>query len=152
MDDIGIGLSGLGLLFVLIALRVPIGVALIGVSFGGLYVLLGWRVAWGALAVMPYQFSANWVLSSVPMFLLLGFICYHAELTQGMFRAARVWTSALPGGLAIAAVFGSAGFAAVCGSSVACAAAMGRIAVPEMMRARYNAELATGTVAVAGTI
>ena len=60
MDDIGIGLSGLGLLFVLIALRVPIGVALIGVSFGGLYVLLGWRVAWGALAVMPYQFSANW--------------------------------------------------------------------------------------------
>jgi tripartite ATP-independent transporter DctM subunit len=86
------------------------------------------------------------------MFLLLGFICYHAELTQGMFRAARVWTSALPGGLAIAAVFGSAGFAAVCGSSVACAAAMGRIAVPEMMRARYNAELATGTVAVAGTI
>ena len=52
MDDIGIGLSGLGLLFVLIALRVPIGVALIGVSIGGLYVLLGWRVAWGALAVM----------------------------------------------------------------------------------------------------
>ncbi|MGR3603656.1 TRAP transporter large permease [Sulfitobacter sp.] len=152
MDDIGIGLGGLALLFVLIGLRVPIGVALIGVSFAGLYVLLGWRVAWGALAVMPYQFSANWVLSSVPMFLLLGFICYHAELTQGMFRAARVWTSALPGGLAIAAVFGSAGFAAVCGSSVACAAAMGRIAVPEMMRARYNAELATGTVAVAGTI
>lgn len=152
MDDVGIGLGGLGVLFVLIALRMPIGVALIGVSFAGLWVLIGWRVAWGALAIMPYQFAANWVLSSVPMFLLLGFICYHAELTKGMFRAARAWTSALPGGLAIAAVFGSAGFAAVCGSSVACAAAMGRIAVPEMMRARYDAQLATGTVAVAGTI
>ncbi|MCX7567918.1 TRAP transporter large permease [Sulfitobacter sp. F26169L] len=152
MSDIEIGLAGLGILFMLIALRVPIGLSLIGVSFGGLYVLMGWNVAWGALAIMPYQFAANWVLSSVPMFLLLGFICYHAELTQGMFRAARAWTASLPGGLAIAAVFGSAGFAAVCGSSVACSAAMGRIAVPEMIRARYDAQLATGTVAVAGTI
>ncbi len=113
----------------------PNGLSLIGGSFAGLYVLTGWNVTWGALAIMPYQFAANWVLSSVPMFLLLGFICYHAELTQGRFRAVRAWTAALPGGLAIAAVFGSAGFAPVCGSSVACAAAMGRIAVPEMMRA-----------------
>ncbi|WP_420392084.1 TRAP transporter large permease [Acuticoccus sp.] len=152
MSDIAVGLTGLGTIFGLIALRVPIGVALITVSFGGLWVLLGWRVAWGALAVVPYQFSANWVLSSVPMFLLLGFVCYHAELTRGLFRAARVWTASLPGGLAIAAIFGSAGFAAVCGSSLACSAAMGRIAVPEMTANRYSAELATGTVAVAGTI
>src|SRR5690606_16808967 len=144
--------SGLGLLIVLILMRVPIGVSLIGVSFGGLWVLMGWRVAWGALGIIPYQFSANWVLSSVPMFLLLGFICYHARLTQGLFNAARLWLSGLPGGLAIAAVFGSAGFAAVSGSSVACSAAMGRIAIPEMLKHRYHPELATGTVAVAGTI
>ena len=53
-------------------------------------------------------------------YLLLGFVCYHTQLTQGMFRAARMWLSSLPGGLAIASVFGSAGFAAVSGSSVAC--------------------------------
>lgn len=152
MDDVGIGVAGLGVLLALIALRVPIGVALIGVSFAGLWVLMGWRVAWGSLATIPYQFAANWVLSSVPMFLLMGFVCYHTNLTRGLFRAARLWTQALPGGLAVAAIFGSAGFAAVSGSSVACSAAMGRIAVPEMMRARYDAELATGTVAVAGTI
>ena len=86
------------------------------------------------------------------MFLLMGFLCYHAGLTKGMFDAARMWLSRLPGGLAIATVFGAAGFAAVTGSSVACAAAMGRIAVPEMMRHRYAPSLATGTVAVAGTI
>ncbi|MBF5058051.1 TRAP dicarboxylate transporter subunit DctM [Alcanivorax sp. 521-1] len=152
MTDVQIGLTGLAILVVLISLRVPIGVSLIGVSFGGLWYLMGFNVAWGALGIIPYQFAANWVLSSVPMFLLLGFICYHAQLTQGMFRAARMWLSGIPGGLAIAAVFGSAGFAAVSGSSVACSAAMGRIAVPEMIKARYSPELATGTVAVAGTI
>ena len=132
MSDVQIGLTGLGLLLVLIGLRVPFGMALIGVSFGGLWYLMGWGVAWGSLGLIPYQFAANWVLSSVPMFLLLGFICFHAQLTQGLFRAARLWLSSIPGGLAVASIFGSAGFAAVSGSSVACSAAMGRIAVPEI--------------------
>ncbi|MCE8009553.1 TRAP transporter large permease [Aestuariivita sp.] len=152
MTGVEIGLLALALMLVLIALRMPIGPVLIGVSFCGLWALLGWRVAWGSLGVIPYQFSANWILSSVPMFLLLGFICYHTQLTQGLFNAARLWLSGLPGGLAIAAIFGSAGFAAVSGSSVACSATMGRIAVPEMLKAKYHPELATGTVAVAGTI
>ncbi|CUR47967.1 tripartite ATP-independent transporter DctM subunit [Alloalcanivorax xenomutans] len=152
MSDVQIGLTGLALLLVLIGLRVPIGMALIGVSFGGLWYLMGWGVAWGSLGLIPYQFAANWVLSSVPMFLLLGFICFHAQLTQGLFRAARLWLASIPGGLAVASIFGSAGFAAVSGSSVACSAAMGRIAVPEMIRHKYHPELATGTVAVAGTI
>lgn len=152
MSDVQIGLAGLGILFALIALRVPIGVALIGVSFGGLWYLMGWGVAWGSVGLIPYHFASNWVLSSVPMFLLLGFVCFHAQLTQGLFRAARIWLSGVPGGLAVASIFGSAGFAAVSGSSVACSAAMGRIAVPEMVRHGYNPGLATGTVAVAGTI
>lgn len=152
MTDVAIGLSGLGALFVLIALRVPIAAALIGVSFVGIWFLMGWRVAWGSLGVIPYQFTANWVLSSIPMFLFLGFISFHTNLTRGLFQAARVWLSAVPGGLAIAAIFGSAGFAAVSGSSIACSAAMGRIAIPEMMKHKYHPELATGTVAVAGTI
>lgn len=152
MTDVQIGLTGLGILLLLIALRVPIGMALIGVSFAGLWYLMGWGVAWGSLGLIPYQFAANWVLSSVPMFLLLGFICYHAELTQGLFRAARIWLAGIPGGLAVASIFGAAGFAAVSGSSVACSAAMGRIAVPEMIRHKYHPELATGTVAVAGTV
>lgn len=152
LTDVQIGYAGIGLLLVLIALRVPIGVSLISVSFGGIWLLVGERAAWGTLGIVPYDFAASWQLSSIPMFLLMGFFCYHAGLTKGLFDAARVWLARLPGGLAVAAVFGSAGFAAVTGSSIACAAAMGRIAVPEMMSHRYDPGFATGTVAAAGTI
>lgn len=152
MTEVQVGLLGMASLLVLIALRLPIGISLILVSFLGIWYLMDWNVAWGALGVIPYQFSANWVLSSVPTFLLLGFVCYHTQLTQGLFRAARLWLANVPGGLAVSAILGCSGFAAVCGSSVACSAAMGRIAVPEMMRQRYDASLATGTVAAGGTI
>lgn len=152
MDRIEVGLTGIGVLLVLILLRLPVGVSLIAVSFGGIWTLVGLKPAWGILTAVPYDFGAKWALTSVPMFLLMGFCCFHAGLTQGLFDAARKWLSGLPGGLAIATVFGAAGFSAVTGSSVACAAAMGRIAVPEMIRNRYDATLATGTVAVAGTI
>ena len=152
MSDVSIGFTGLGILLLLLALRTPIGVALMSVSFTGLWVLMGWRVAWGSLGTLPYQFAANWVLSSVPMFLLLGFICYHTRLTEGLFAAARLWLGRLPGGLGVAAIAGSAGFAAVSGSSIACSATMGRIAVPEMVKGRYDPGFATGIVAVAGTI
>ena len=54
----------------------------------GIWALLSWRVAWGALGIVPYQFASNWVLSSVPTFLFMGFICYHTRLTQGLFDAA----------------------------------------------------------------
>ncbi len=152
MSDLAVASAFIGVLFVLILLRVPIGVSLIAVSFGGLWATFGWNIAWGSLGIVPYNFANSWVLSSIPAFLLMGFICYHTRLTQGLFNAAQVWLSGLPGGLAIASVFGCAGFAAVTGSSVACSAAMGKIAVPEMIRNRYSPELATGTVAAAGTI
>jgi tripartite ATP-independent transporter DctM subunit len=106
----------------------------------------------GALRIIPYNFAANWQLSSVPMFLLMGYLAYHTGITRGLFRAARVWLSWMPGGLAVASILGCSGFAAVTGSSVACAAAMGRIAVPEMLKNNYDPRLATGTVAAAGTI
>lgn len=104
------------------------------------------------MSIVPYEFSSSWILSSIPMFLFLGFVSYHTQLTKGMFNAARIWLASFPGGLAIASIFGSAGFAAVSGSSIACSAAMGRIAIPEMLKHKYHPELATGTVAVAGTI
>lgn len=152
MTNVEIGYGGIVVLLGLIALRVPIGPALIGVSFAGIWAMVGPRAAWGAVGIIPWNFTATWQMSSIPMFLLMGFLCFHAGLTKGLFEAARMWLARLPGGMAIAAVFGAAGFAAVTGSSVACAAAMGRIAVPEMMRQRYDAAFATGTVAAAGTI
>lgn len=152
MTDPQFGLFGIGVLLALIALRVPIGIALIAVPFVGIWQLLNWTAAVGMLKTIPYHFAASWQLSSVPMFLMMGFLAYHTGITRGLFEAARVWLARLPGGLAIASVFGASGFAAVTGSSLACSAAMGRIAVPEMMRQRYDPALATGTVAAAGTI
>lgn len=152
MSDISIGFLGLLSLFILLLLKMPIGFTLIAVSFAGIWAVVGPDIALSSLGIIPYNFAANWTLSSVPLFLFLGFICYHTNLTQGMFKAARAWLSGIPGGLAIASIFGSAGFAAVSGSSIACSAAMGRIAIPEMIRYKYDPSLATGTIAVAGTV
>jgi tripartite ATP-independent transporter DctM subunit len=152
VTSVQIGLLGIGALVVLIGLRIPIGIALIGVSFVGTYAIVGDRAAWGMLRAVPYGFTANWALSSVPMFLLMGYVCYHAGLTKGLFEAAKAWLTRLPGGTAVSAVFGAAAFAAVTGSSVACAAAMGRIAVPEMLNQKYEPGLAAGSVAAAGTL
>jgi tripartite ATP-independent transporter DctM subunit len=152
MTDVQVGLSGVAGLLALIALRVPIAIAMISVGATGLAVLLGFGPMTGLLRSLPYEFAASWALSSLPTFLVMGYVAYHAQLTQGLFRAAKLWLSALPGGLAIATVFGAAAFSALSGSSIACAAAMGKIAVPEMMRSGYSVRLATGTVAAAGTL
>jgi len=148
----GVGVLGICVLIALIFLRVPIGVALSVVSIAGIYEIVGPRAAVGLVSEIPYDFTAHWTLSSVPMFLLMGYFCFHAGLTEGLFRLARLWLSWLPGGLSIASIQGSALFAAVTGSSLACTAAMGRIAVPEMLDRGYDKGLATGTIAAAGTI
>ncbi len=152
MDELTLSAGALSVLLVLLMLRVPVGVALGGVSFIGIWLEIGPRSAWGILTAVPYDFVAHWTLSSVPMFLLMGYVCFHSQLTDGLFRIARTWLSWMPGGLAVASVGAAAGFSAVTGSSVACAAAMGRIAVPEMLMSRYDRGLAAGTVAAAGTI
>ncbi|MFZ2100992.1 MAG: TRAP transporter large permease [Oricola sp.] len=152
MDGLILTLVCLGAVLALIAIRTPIGVALGVVSFAGFWYLRNFNVALGQLREIPYYFAANWDLSAIPMFLLMGSIVYVSGIATSLFRAARLWLSALPGGLAVAANIASAGFAAGCGSSVAAAAAMGRLAIPEMLKAGYEKGLATGVVASAGTI
>lgn len=152
MEPFTIGLLALAGLLLLIGLRVPIGVSLIAVSFLGIWGIAGSRAAMSMLTTIPYTSSASWTLSSIPMFLLMGYIAYHSGLTRGLFEAARVWWGWMPGGLAIASLAGASGFAAVSGSSVACSAAIGRIAIPEMHRAGYDLRIATGSVAAGGTI
>ncbi|MCR9139953.1 MAG: TRAP transporter large permease subunit [Alphaproteobacteria bacterium] len=147
-----IGLLSIAVLVLLLLLRVPIAISLGMVSFGGIWLMLGFTPAWGILSAVTYKFAATWTLSAIPMFLMMGYVCYHAGLTKGVFAACRIWLVRLPGGVAVASVFASAGFASVTGSSIACAAAMGRIAIPEMIRFNYAPSLATGSVAAAGTL
>lgn len=147
-----VGLIGLAILFGLIMMRFPIGLALASVSIIGLGQLIGFDATFNLVTAIPYEFAANWELSAIPMFLLMGAIAFHSGMTSDLYEAARVWLRGLPGGLAVATNFACAGFAAASGSSVATTVAMGRIAIPEMLRAGYDKSLAAGTVACSGTL
>lgn len=150
--NVTMGLVAVAALFVLLALQVPIAVAMVAVSFVGVWAMIGLAPAIGVLANTPYEFIASWTLSAVPMFLLMGFIAFHGGLTAGLFDAAKLGLRKVPGGLGIAAIVACSGFASVCGSSLATAASLGRIAIPEMVRAGYKPSFATGALAAGGTI
>ncbi|WP_291298202.1 TRAP transporter large permease [Elioraea sp.] len=152
MDRVAIGYlaitAGLGL----IALRVPIGVALGVVSFFGIAAILNMTAAWGIVTAVPFNFVGDWNLTAIPMFLLMGYVAASTGLSRGLFRAMRIALSRLPGGLAVASVGACALLSAASGSSVATSSAFARIATPEMLRYRYDPGLASGVVAAAGTL
>jgi tripartite ATP-independent transporter DctM subunit len=150
--NVAVGFWGVAILMLLLVGRVPVALALIAVSFGGITFLVGLQPAFGIVMNTPYSFVASWTMSAVPMFLLMGFVAFHSGLTTGLFEAAKVVLRRIPGGLAISSVFACSGFAAVSGSSLACAAAMGRIAIPEMVAAGYRPSIAAGSIAAGGTI
>lgn len=139
-------------IILLIAIRIPIGLALIAVAFAGISWEVGIRGAIGAVSRIPYEMAANWSFSAAPMFLLMGFICTEARLTTGLFEASKIMFRRVPGSLASASVMASALFASASGSSTATAAAMSKIAVPEMKRNGYDEGLACATVAASGTL
>jgi tripartite ATP-independent transporter DctM subunit len=152
VSPVDIGLFCVGLLLLLLALRLPIGVALGLAAFTGIFWLRGSGAAFSLMGSTTFQFVAHWSLTAIPMFILMGAIAFHTGLTRTIYDAGRAWLSFLPGGLAIATNVSSAGFAAASGSSVAMAGAMSRLAVPEMLRAKYDPGLATGVVAASGPL
>lgn len=152
MSSLTIGFIGLAAILALIALRIPVAIVLIAVSVIGTAAIRGWDVGAGQMKSVVFDFVANWNLTAIPMFLLMGAVAHHSRISGDLFSAARVWLARLPGGLAIAANMACAGFSAASGSSLATAAAMGRLAIPEMLRLKYDPGLATGVVASAGTL
>ena len=152
MDALTLSLVSLGGMLVLIALRVPIGIAMGAVAFLGFWYLRNFNVALSALSDTPFVFAASWDLSAIPMFLLMGAIAGNSGIGTALFRAAHAWFGALPGGLAVATNWACAGFGAASGSSVAAAAVMARLAVPEMLKHKYDKGLATGVCASGGTL
>jgi C4-dicarboxylate transporter DctM subunit len=152
MTNLEIGVAGIAVALALIALRVPIGIALGLVSIGGIASMMNMRVAWGVISATPFDFVGDWALTAAPMFLLMGYIATATGLTNGLFNAMRIALFRLPGGLAVASVAACALFASASGSSVATSAAMSRIAVPEMLKHKYDKGLATGVIAASGTL
>jgi tripartite ATP-independent transporter DctM subunit len=152
VDALAIGLGGLGMLVVLIALRMPIAYAMILVGGIGVTLLNGPAIFMSQLKTLAYGRFSIYDLSVVPMFVLMGYIAGAAGLSESLYRACNAWLGHRRGGLALATIGGCGAFAAICGSSLATAATMSQIALPEMRRYKYDDRLATGSVAAGGTI
>jgi C4-dicarboxylate transporter DctM subunit len=163
VDPLILGLVGFACALFLLVIRVPIAFSLAGVSSAFIFLFFAMRHGGFDIgsAVAPtlsmisssaFDLVHSYDLSMIPLFVLLGHIAYHTGITTDIYHAARVWLKRVPGGVAMASVFGCGGFSAITGSSIACASAMGKICVPEMLRMGYDKRLATSTVAVGGTL
>jgi tripartite ATP-independent transporter DctM subunit len=146
-----IGVTGVFVLFALLILRVPVWVALVLVGFFGNVALAGWQGAFALAGTAPFDVASSYTLSVVPLFILMGEVASESKLSGGLFNAARVILSGFRGGLAVATLAASACFGAVSGSSLANAATMTRMALPELRKAGYDDGLATGCIAAGGS-
>ena len=152
MDPITIGLLGCVALLFLLIIGMPIAFATALIGFLGIFVIKSWSVAVNTVGYLVYPLAAHYTLSVIPMFILMGYFAYYAGLTSDIFSVGRKWVGHLPGGIAIATVFGCAAFAASSGSSTASAAVMGKVAIPEMKKYHYDNKLSAGVVAASGTL
>jgi C4-dicarboxylate transporter, DctM subunit len=152
MSELLIAALGFAVLLVLILVRVPIAAAMALVGVGGTAWLAGWPVALATLKQSPFERASSYTLVVVPLFMLMGYLAARSGLSQNLFRAANVWLGHWRGGLAMATVGACAGFAAICGSSVATGVTMCSVALPEMRRYHYADSLSTGSIAAGGTL
>ena len=154
MSGIAAGLVLFGVMLVLLVLRVPIGIAMFSVGAGGYVWLSGgeWTPLLNSLKNLAYARLSNYDLIVIPLFLLMGQFATHGGLSRALFRFVAAFMGHWRGGVAMAAVGACAGFGAICGSSLATAATMGQVALPELKRLGYAGSLSTGTRAAGGTL
>lgn len=152
LDPLVSGLIGMGALMVMVFLGVRVYIAATIVGMIGIVSIIGWDAGTGIVGTIPHSKSTLYSLSVLPMFILIGYLAFHAGITTAAFDAAKKWIGWVPGGLAVATVFAAGGFAAVSGASTATAAVFSRVAIPEMLKAGYDRKLAAGVVAAGGTL
>jgi C4-dicarboxylate transporter DctM subunit len=152
MSATSIGLIGMASLVGMIMVRIPVGVALGLVGFLGYAAIDGFAKARLVFGAVPLELSSAYTLSVLPLFTLMGALATMAGLSGDLFRASNAIFAGMRGSLAMAAVGASAAFGAVCGSSLATAATMSRISIPQMLKAGYSPALAAGVVAAGGTL
>lgn len=152
MDPIMIGLIGLVVMLALIAIRIPVGYAMLLVGAIGAAVMTKPSVLMNQLKDLAWAQFSNYDLSVLPMFILMGALAARCGLSDDLFRAANAWIGRFRGGVAMAGVLACGGFSAVCGSSTATVSTMGKVALPQLKRYNYSGALATGTLAAGGTL
>jgi C4-dicarboxylate transporter, DctM subunit len=152
MSDLALGATGFVVLFVLIALRVPIGVAMLSVGMVGYVSIAGTVPLMSFLKTEMYWRFTSFDFSVIPLFLMMGHFAGRAGITKALFRAVSAFIGHFRGGLAMAAIGGCAAFGTISGSSLATAAMMGQVSLPELRRYKYSGSFATGTLAAGGTL
>lgn len=153
MTTLEIGIASFPVLMVLIFLRVPIGLSMFLVGLGGLIMVTdGTQVAFGRLKSETYSTFSSYSLTIVPMFLLMGHFATLGGMSSALFKAAEGFLGHKKGGVAMASIGACAGFGAICGSSLATAATMGRVALPELKQYGYAGGFSTATLAAGGTL
>ncbi|WP_439596033.1 TRAP transporter large permease [Falsiroseomonas sp.] len=152
MSNFAIGLTMFGGALALIALRMPVGIAMLLVGGLGYAEISGWDRLFATLNTLTFSRFSSYTLSVIPLFLLMGDFATKGGMNRALFRCARAWMGHWRGGLAVASIGGCAAFGAICGSSLATAATMSQVALPEMRRHGYSPALSTGTLAAGGTL
>ncbi len=152
MDEITVTVLATALIFVLLAVGTPVFAALALAGVFGIAMVEDLAFVLNRLKAFSYSQTAIYLLTVIPLFILMGNLAQQAGVGQRLFNVARKWVGHLPGGLAVASVLTSAGFAATSGSSVATAATVGAVAIPEMNKAGYDRRLSTGSVAAGGVL
>jgi tripartite ATP-independent transporter DctM subunit len=152
MDPIALALSIFGIMIALMVVRIPIAVAMFVAGTTGYLLQAGWLPYANFLKTQTYSRFSNYDLSVIPLFLLMGQFATHGGLSRALFAFTNSLMSRVRGGMAMAAVIACAAFGAVCGSSVATAATVGSVALPEMTRHGYSGRLTTATLAAGGTL
>ncbi|MTH76793.1 TRAP transporter large permease [Paracoccus aestuariivivens] len=152
MTGISAGLAGFAVLLGLMAIRIPIGVAMLSVGIGGYALYTGVMPLLAFLKTSTYYQFSTYSLSVIPLFVLMGEFATKAGMSRALFRTAAAFLGHRKGGLAMASIGGCAAFGAICGSSLATAATMGQVALPEMRRYNYSGALSTGSLAAGGTL
>lgn len=152
MSPATVGIIGIGVMVLLFFSRMPIGFVMLLVGFLGFSYMRSVEKAIGMLGMAVYGSLSVYDLAVIPLFLLMGQFAFHGGLSRDFYKTMYKWLGRLPGGLAIATIGGCAGFAAVCGSSVATAVTMGSVALPEMQKYKYDSKLAVGSIAAGGTL
>ncbi|ASJ74300.1 TRAP transporter large permease [Granulosicoccus antarcticus] len=153
MSDFDLALYSFPVLLLLIFLRIPIALSMLLVGFGGTYLVTGTPLmTLNQLKTLTYGTFSNYSFSIIPLFLLMGQFATLSGMSASLFRAAESFLGHKRGGVAMSAIGACAGFGAICGSSLATAATMGQVALPELRRYGYPGSLATGALAAGGTL
>jgi len=150
--EFALATTGFAVMLALIAMRAPVGLAMLLVGMGGYVHILDWAALGNYLKTTPYHLFSNYTLSVIPLFILMGALAERGGLARDLFAAANALIGRKPGGMAMGVIGACACFGAVCGSSVATTATFGRAALPELRRYGYDLGFATGTIAVGGTL